>query len=143
MFRSILCPTDFSEHAERALTQALALADLTGAHLTLVHVVDPLLDAGARAAGSHDAIHAQTQRELHDLLARLSKSGHKTPSRLAVSVVVGRPANEILKQVEETQADLIVMGTQGLSGARRMLFGSTTEGVLRESHVPVLAVPRS
>ena len=54
---------------------------------------------------------------------------------------MGDAAEEILKQVEECEADLIVMGTQGLEGTRRFVFGSTTEHVLRESTVPVLAVP--
>ena len=58
-----------------------------------------------------------------------------------MSVEVGEAAEEILKQVEECRAELVVMGTQGLEGPKRYFFGSTTERVLRESRVPVLAVP--
>jgi len=61
--------------------------------------------------------------------------------RLAIAVAVGDPAEEILKQSVECESDLIVIGTQGLEGAERLVFGSTTERVLRESKLPVLAVP--
>jgi nucleotide-binding universal stress UspA family protein len=141
VFRSILCPVDFSEHSERALGVALDLAALTGAHLTLVHVVDALLDAASRASGNRDTLEAQTQQELQDLLQRISAMTGKEPRRMAIAVAVGDPAEQVLKQAEECETDLIVIGTQGLEGARRLVFGSTTEGVLRASKVPVLAVP--
>jgi nucleotide-binding universal stress UspA family protein len=57
------------------------------------------------------------------------------------AVRAGRPHTEILECAAEEQADLIVMGTHGLSGYRRLFFGSVTERVLRDSPIPVLAVP--
>ena len=141
MFTSILCPVDFSEHSERALGVALELASLTGAHLTIVHVVDALLDAASRASGNRAALEAQTQEELQDLFKRLATAAGKEPQRIASAVAVGDPAEQVLKQAIECESDLIVIGTQGLEGARRFVFGSTTEGVLRGSRVPVLAVP--
>jgi nucleotide-binding universal stress UspA family protein len=141
VFTSILCPVDFSEHSERALGVALELAALTGAHLTLVHVVDALLDAASRATHNGEALEAQTQQELQDLLQRIATAAGKEPRRIAIAVAVGDPAEQVLKQAVECESDLIVIGTQGLEGARRLVFGSTTEGVLRASRVPVLAVP--
>jgi nucleotide-binding universal stress UspA family protein len=141
VFKSILCPVDFSEHSEAALGYAMDLAVLTRGHLTILTVVDSLLDAASQASGQGDTLDAQTQEELQKLLARISTGRRQPPEPPGISVVVGDPAEEILKQVPECQADLIVMGTQGLEGARRLMFGSTTEKVLRESRVPVLAVP--
>ena len=141
MFTSILCPVDFSVHSERALAYALDLAALTHGHLTVVTVVDAFLDAAANATGTRDALASQTQQEIQGLLERVAASRRQPYERIGVTVEVGEPAREILKQVSECRADLIVMGTQGLEGARRLVFGSTTERVLRESRVPVLAVP--
>ena len=141
MFTSILCPVDFSEHSERALGVALELASLTGAHLTIVHVVDALLDAASRASGNRGALEAQTQEELQDLFKRLAIAAGKEPQRIAIAVAVGDPTEQVLKQAIECESDLIVIGTQGLEGAKRLVFGSTTEGVLRAAKVPVLAVP--
>jgi nucleotide-binding universal stress UspA family protein len=138
---SILCPVDFSDHAERALRYASALAAMTGAHLTVLTVTDPLLDAAARATGDHERLHAQTQDALAALLARHAPTGGRTAEPPAVAVVVGDPADAILAQATDCSADVVVMGTQGLGGARKLLFGSTTEHVLRRSTIPVLAVP--
>lgn len=138
MFTSILCPVDFSEHSELALGLALRLAALTGGHLTIVTVVDALLDAASEASGNRASLTEQTQQELQKLLARVAPS-RKEP--VGIAVEVGEPATEILKQVDECGIDLIVMGTQGLEGAKRLWFGSTTEAVLRQARVPVLAVP--
>ena len=141
MFTSILCPVDFSAHSERALAYALDLAALTHGHLTIVTVVDAFLDAAANASGARDALTSQTQQEIKGLLDRVAASRKQPYERIGITVEVGEPAREILNQVAECRADLIVMGTQGLEGARRLVFGSTTEKVLRESRVPVLAVP--
>ena len=141
MFTSILCPVDFSEHSERALGVALELAALTDAHLTIVHVVDAFLDAAAGASGNRETLEAQTQQELQDLLGRIAGASGKEPRAIAIAVAVGDPADQVLKQAAECESDLIVIGTQGLEGAERFVFGSTTEGVLRASRVPVLAVP--
>ena len=83
----------------------------------------------------------QTQDEIQQLLARISGSRGRLRESPGMAVVKGNAGEEILKQITECRADLVVMGTQGLEGARRMMFGSTTEQVLRESAVPVLAVP--
>ena len=126
-------------HSELALNYAIKLATLTKAHVTIVHVIETLLAAGAAAAGNRDALTTQTQREIQDLLARIAPG--MNDSRLGISIAVGEPSEQILRHIDDCQADLVVMGTQGLEGAKRFVFGSTTERVLRESRVPVLAVP--
>jgi nucleotide-binding universal stress UspA family protein len=132
---------DFSPHAERALGYALDLAALAGSHLTILTAVDPFLDAASNAAGRGEALMRQTQDELQALLVRLGDSRRMPAEAPSIAVVTGDPAEAILAQISESNADLVVMGTKGLEGAKRLVFGSTTERVLRESPVPVLAVP--
>ena len=140
MFTNILCPVDFSEDSERALAAALALARSTGGHVTIVTVIDPLLSAGAAAAGANAALDDQTQQELRSLLERAAP-GLPASSTAAVAVRVGQPPDEILAQAEDSNADIIVMGMRGVGGAERMLMGSTSENVLGKATVPVLVVP--
>jgi nucleotide-binding universal stress UspA family protein len=140
VFTSLLCPVDFSDDSQRALSIAIALARATGAHLTLVTVVDALLDAGAAAAGARATLEAQTQSELRTLLDRAS-DGQGPAHPPAVSIRVGHPATEILAQVAESNADLVVMGMRGIGGAQKLLLGSTSARVLERSVVPVLVVP--
>lgn len=141
MITSILCPVDFSEHAERALGYALDLAQLSGAHLNILTAVDPFLDAASTAAGHREAVLRQTQEELQALLQRIATSRGPLREAPGIVVVTGNAAEKILEQIAECRSDLVVMGTQGLEGTRRLVFGSTTERVLRESPVPVMAVP--
>lgn len=140
MFTNILCPVDFSEDSERALAAALALTRSTGGHVTIVTVVDPLLSAGAAAAGADEALDGQTQQELRSLLDRAAP-GLPASTTAAVAVRVGDPAKEILLQAEECNADIIVMGMRGVGAAQKFMLGSTSEHVLRRSTVPVLVVP--
>jgi nucleotide-binding universal stress UspA family protein len=139
MFMAILCPVDFSAVSARALSKAIALAAESHASLTLLHVTDSLLDAAARAAGTEDTITEQTQEELRALLKQVSPDGVKGPMTMAVAV--GDPAQEILRQAFECNADLIVMGTQGRGAAQRLLMGSTTSRVVEATTIPVLVVP--
>jgi nucleotide-binding universal stress UspA family protein len=138
VFSNILCPVDFSADSERALAAALALSRATHGHVTLVTVVDPLLSAGASAAGANRALDAQTQQELQQLLDRAAPG---MASAVAVSVRVGEAAAEILAQARDSNADVIVMGMRGVGGAQRLLLGSTSEEVVGGSTVPVLVVP--
>ena len=136
---SVLCPIDFSAHSERALRHALALAGAFGAHLTVVTVNDPMLVAGAEASGYGASLRDQVESALQDTLGRMPAA--TSPLLPAIDIVTGVPATEILASAERAGAELIVMGTRGLGGAGRLMFGSTTERVVRAAHVPVLAVP--
>jgi nucleotide-binding universal stress UspA family protein len=140
-FRSILCPIDFSEHSRLALRYAAAIAVRAKATLTITYANDPLLVAAA-AAAFHDRRIAQRSRtELRAFVdATLTgRSGKGRKPKLQVSV--GSPADEILKAAARGRSDLIVLGTHGLTGANRLLMGSTTLSVLQKTTVPVLAVP--
>jgi nucleotide-binding universal stress UspA family protein len=120
-FRSVLCPVDFSEHSRRALRYAEAMAVRSSGSVTVTYANDPLLVAAAAAA-------------LHD--------HHVAKRSLTCRVSIGSPADQILKTAAARRSDLIVMGTHGLTGADRLLLGSTTMSVLQRTSVPVLAVPR-
>jgi nucleotide-binding universal stress UspA family protein len=141
LFRSILCPVDFSSHSRAALQHAAAIARRSGGQLTALFASDPLLVAAAAAAAYDRAALEQTsETELRDFVRRAIGSSVK-PSQIACSVVQGDAADEIGKAVKRLSADLVVIGTQGLSGASKWFFGSTTERVLRRATTPVLTVP--
>lgn len=139
--RTVLCPVDFSELSASVLRSAAALADRLGARLTVVHVNDPLLVNAAVAAYNMDLLGEQTRADLREFVAStILGVGGEAPEPTIV-VVAGKPAREILNVARRERADLIVMGTHGLSRLRTVFFGSTTARVLRHTHVPVLALP--
>ena len=105
----------------------------------MLAVNDPLLYSAAAAAGRGETVDDQVEAALAGVLARLpeitprDRPGHRRET--------GEPVPEILKAAARAEADVIVMGTQGLGGARKFVFGSTTDGVIRETTIPVLAIP--
>jgi nucleotide-binding universal stress UspA family protein len=135
---SILCPVDFSEGSRTALCYAAALADHFGARLTMITVDDPLLAKAAAMEVLDPPLAVQSEAELRrfsdDVLPHLAARVKMREFRVAT----GKPAQEILRAVQATKADLIVIGSHGRSGLQKMFFGSTTERVLRETTVPVL-----
>lgn len=141
-FRSILCPVDFSAHASHALRYAAVLAGLAGAKLTVVWVTDPLL-AQAAAVYVLDPHGEEARADLRGFVTETLPLEAPWLPEPHVLITVGRADQEILRIARQQQADLIVMGTHGLSGYRKMFFGSTTERVLRQTTMPVLAVPIS
>ena len=140
MFTSILCPIDFSEPSIRALDYALALAVRERGHVTLVYVTHPFMVAAA-AAYEAMTVKDDAERELRNVAAAAVATVRGGAAQTDIFVSIGDPASEILKCAIDRHSDCIVMGTQGLSGLKKMFFGSVTEQVLRRSPVPVLAVP--
>ena len=141
MFSSILCPIDFSQPSTRALDYAIALAGRERGRVTLVHVAHPLLVEAAAAAYDATFVKDDAERELRNLASAAVANARGSAPQTDIVVSVGDPASEILQCASDRGADCIVMGTQGLSGYKKMFFGSVTEHVLRRSPVPVLAVP--
>jgi nucleotide-binding universal stress UspA family protein len=133
--RRILHATDFSEHAGHAFRLASALARDYGAELVLLHVSPSFVAYGDGLAG---APAPDLTRRGHARLACL----HASDPRVAVErrVVEGDPAPEILRAARESHCDLIVLGTQGLTGLTRLLVGGVAEDVLRKAPCPVLIV---
>lgn len=142
MLRSILSPVDFSEHSRLALRWAGAFAARFHSQLTVISVVDPLLAEAARIRLGQDLARAETEPALREFVAATWSGGAGAPAQTVFKTPIGQPADTILKAATADSADLIVMGTQGLGGFKKWLLGSTTERLLRRTHVPVLAVPR-
>ena len=138
---TIVCPVDFSEHSKVALQRAAAWARHFSARLIVVTVVEPLLVNAAAAAYDTDLVRSEVLPELRDFVDRASLAGRTAIPAFEAMVLVGEPAAEIVALARREHAQLIVIATHGLSGYRRLLLGSTTEKVLRQTAVPVLLAP--
>ncbi len=135
--KTILHPTDFSEHAGRAFRLACSLARDHGARLILLHVQPTLAVVG----GVDGPVAIPVPEDQSALLERLNNL-RPGDDAFAVehSLRVGDAAEEIVRLAEEAGCDLIVMGTHGRTGLRRLLMGSVAEDVLRAAPCPVLTV---
>jgi nucleotide-binding universal stress UspA family protein len=138
---AIVCPVDFSEHSKVALQRAAAWARRFSARLIVVTVIEPLLVNAAAAAYDTDLVRNEVLPELRDFVEKTLLAGEAAISQAEAMVLVGEPAAEIVALARREHAQLIVIATHGLSGYRRLLLGSTTEKVLRQTTVPVLLAP--
>jgi nucleotide-binding universal stress UspA family protein len=137
--RKIIVPTDFSENARRALNYAIMVANATSAALHVVHTVHTRGSAG-HFLSIDDIVMKERGEELEELLKAI-KPQLDDAVMLSSSVKQGYVVDAILAEAEKVGADTIVMGTQGASGLRRWLLGSTTVDLLKSTTLPVLAVP--
>jgi nucleotide-binding universal stress UspA family protein len=138
---TILCAVDFSECSKQALRWAGALAVRRGSPLIVLHAVDPLLAHAARVRLKADSLDADARHGLQMFAAEAFELWEVQPAHFQPIVVVGDAWRAILRGAFTHEASLIVMGTRGLGGVRRLLLGSTAERVLRTSAVPILLIP--
>jgi nucleotide-binding universal stress UspA family protein len=138
---SIVCPIDFSEASAGALQYAAAIAAHTAMRLIVLTVEDPLLTEAADLGTGVLWSREECQGEMAQFTAQTFGPDAPSPATIGYEVAVGKPAPEILRVAREQSARLLVISTHGLTGIRRLFFGSTTERVLRETTCPVLVTP--
>jgi nucleotide-binding universal stress UspA family protein len=146
-YRKILVAVDGSTASAKGLREALRLAKAEGARLFILHVVDEYpafaaLDgmmAGAPGADLVPAMREGGKRVLAKAegVARKQKVKAKAILREMLS---GPAAYPIVREAKKVGADLIVLGTHGRRGVRRLVLGSDSEQVVRTASVPVLLV---
>lgn len=134
--RRILCTIDFSEASVAAVAQAVALARACRGEMTVLFVVPYVPPSRDERAGLPEGVISAVAEDVEALLGPARASG------LAVRVCLraGSPAQEILEAARRLAPDVIVMGTHGRGGVRRLVLGSVTAEVLRRAPCPVLTV---
>lgn len=144
-YHQILVPVDGSPTSENALDEAIRLAQLSGARLQLLHVVDAL----GYATGFEPAMNY-----VNDIIPLMRVAGEKLLAQdrgkalergvdadcVLVDETLGRLCDHVVEQALRTKADLIVVGSHGRRGLGRVLLGSDAEQIVRHAPVPVLVV---
>jgi nucleotide-binding universal stress UspA family protein len=138
-FRRILVAADESAFAARAADVALELARSLGAELAFMHVIDPSLVSAPESGIPAGQLIALAEQDGRRLLAAFSQRVSAQPPPLEF-IHVGKPATEIVKAAKDWPADLIVIGSHGRGGVKRVLLGSVAETVMRQAACPVLVV---
>ena len=141
-FRRVLCGVDFSAPSMAGLRFALSLAKESNSTLTLLHVLEfgPESDAFSTQpfdmATYRDAVRVDATRRLVDLVT----DDVRTWCDPATKVLCGKPYEQILAAAAENRSDLIVLGVHGRNSLDLMVFGSTTNQVIRRATCPVLTL---
>jgi nucleotide-binding universal stress UspA family protein len=142
LFKSILVAVDGSKESDRAVEVAVELAEKLGSKLTFLHVVS--LPEFGEAKIMDDKLEKKIQDALVEagkkILSKATKASQSKGISASEQIAVGYPATMIETEATKLGAELIVMGSRGIAGVRRMLIGSTAEKVLRWSGIPVLVI---
>ena len=132
----ILLATDFSEASRAALQLATALARDANAALLICHVTPPEFVYGA---DEMDAVAVPFENP--GVRQLLDQTRPDDPQVVYEHhLLVGNPAEEIVRFAEDQQVDLIVIGSHGRTGAKRLVMGSVAEAVVRKAACPVLTI---
>src|SRR5665809_148551 len=138
MLARIVVGTDGSETAEGAVGQAIELAKLTGAELDIVSAYEPISQERLRGESAEipgDIQHTVNPREdVNMILANAEGEAKKEGVEVQTHPREGDPADAILDVAEEVEADLVVVGNKGMTGAKRFLLGSVPNKV--SHHTP-------
>jgi nucleotide-binding universal stress UspA family protein len=139
---TVLVATDFSPTSLVALQRGSELALRHGARVLLVHteVLHPVPVGGPRGVMLSVGIDQQVREMSRTRLEELADSTRSQGLEVETVVTSGSPSVGIVEQADEAGADLIVIGTRGLSGFRHLLLGSTAEHVVRHANCPVLTI---
>lgn len=144
MTKKILLPTDGSENAERAGEYAISLSNISGADIIVLNVIDTYYLDALPQPDLRDSLdkelRADGKRAVEKFKKKLEESqceGICVNINFKVLIKEGKPADEILKTIDEEGVDQVIMGKSGKHGLERFLLGQTTDRVVRDAKVPV------
>ena len=143
MFKHILVALDGSDCSHKALDIAVKLAKEQGALCTICTVVDIVSAATSMTFATGDIVNEwiatlnqEARRVESEAIAKYSGSS----VTIETQVLEGYPSSALLDVAKEKSVNLIVMGSHGRSGLKRLWLGSVAESVVREATIPVLIV---
>ncbi len=142
--KKILVPTDFSKTAGKALHFALEIAARTGSEITVMHAMGPFEGVNNNV---YDAFWIEQYADERTLTIQkwAQKVQLKNPHKMVAvhtRVNIGFTVTEISDMARDQHFDLIVIGATGASGLKTLFLGSIASGVIGQSKVPTLVVPR-
>ncbi|MEN6475355.1 MAG: universal stress protein [Syntrophaceae bacterium] len=143
--KKILVPTDFSASSDKAMQEAIDIAEKYHSKVYVLHVVDKGVQQCAAdyclpndvfEQFEHESVNASTQK----MKQEVSKMNHADAVEISFDVKKGVPYDEILNEQQQNDIDLIVMASHGRTGISRFMLGSVADKVVKKANAPVLLV---
>ena len=142
MYKRILIATDGSDKSRKAAEEGMELAKALGAQVIALNVINEVVIASAvRQLGSdRKEVEERLKVAGEKAVDNIKAMGAKMGVNVDAIVTIGAPANTVIDMAGAEQADLIIMGSHGESGATKLLIGSVVQKVLYWATIPVLVV---
>ncbi len=143
MISNIIVPTDFSEAATQAMQYALSLAKKLKASVHVLHINQVAMIDATMPAETYQMFVKEIEDQTQDQFKKLEKEHLETSGiKYTCNSKYGFVADEICDFALQQEADLIVLGTTGASGAAEILFGSNASAVVSKTQIPVMVIPK-
>jgi nucleotide-binding universal stress UspA family protein len=136
MMKKILVPVDGSKYSNEAVQYACSIAQKFNSELILLHVIPDILSDGDAGFIDYKPLEEAARKKIDAAKEILASNGLRASTRMES----GPTADTIINIAEEEAADLIVIGSRGLSTAKRFLLGSVSNSVSHHAPCPVLIV---
>ncbi len=141
LYKKILIATDGSEYTKKAVDYGIDFADNTGAKLYAIYVIDTGAYKSIPLSAPLEYAFSLLRQEGDMAIKYVADRAEAAGLEVEGIIVEGHPADEIIKYAEQNSMDLIVIGTLGKSGLDRFLLGSVADKIIRNSRIPIIAVP--
>ncbi len=147
-YQRILVPIDFSEHSKRTISYATRFATRYNASVQLLHVfkipdyVETPYGRGQQTCGQNKSLVDAAEQEARDTLSVFENQLLNDGVQVKAYVRVGEPFEEIVRMASHFDVDLIIIGSHGYTGIKRLLVGSTAQRVVERASCPVLVVKK-
>ncbi len=139
--KSFLLTTDFSKSARVAYNQAIDLCQTYDGHLTLLHVINPVVVPPAYPMVTSEAlVSREKEKSIKKLIVEEINTYFPVDITVDPIIVTGVPFVEIISYARKNEIEMIIIATHGFTGLNHILFGSTAEKVVRKSPCPVLTI---
>ena len=142
--QKILVPTDGSENAIKAGEYAISLADLSGAEIVVLNVIDTYYLNAIPQSEVREEVDEELRNDVKSAVEKFEETikenqcnGKCQNIKFKVLIKEGKPANIILKTIEEEGVDQVIIGKSGKQGLEKFILGRTTDKIVREAKVPV------
>lgn len=144
MISTIVIPTDFSEAANQAMLYALSFAKKIGARVHVLHINQVAMVDATMPAETYQMFVNEIEEQTKEQLSKLEETFLKTSGVIyETHARYGFVADEICDFALKNEADLIILGTTGASGAVEILFGSNASSVVSKTLIPVMVIPKN
>jgi len=144
MYKKVIYPTDFSEGSDKVIGHLKKMKEYLG-EVVILHVAhkygfDSVMEGCKRAGMDVKDVMNHLIKDEEEAAEKIKKDLEKEGIRCKVRIDVGDPASRIIKSAEEENASAIIIGAHGKGFVDRLLLGSVTEKVLRQTARPVIVI---
>ncbi|NLI62504.1 MAG: universal stress protein [Methanosarcinaceae archaeon] len=138
VYSNIVVATDGTEYVKKAVDYAVDISKMSGAKLHGIYVTD--ISTISPTSTEWVLVSENLKAESDEALSYIRKKAEESNVEVELVNTEGNPANEVIKYAKNIKADMIVVGAAGKKAVERLLLGSVSEKIVRNSEIPVLVV---